>query len=329
MTQPSPPELIDKPLEVNETAPGSAAGKAIAGRTPTQLAWGRLKRDKFAMVSGVVIIFLILVAILAPVITHWIGHSPYIQYRHPEPGQAAAIDPNDIPYGPNHNFLLGGDDQGRDLLARLVYGARISLFVGIVTTVISLVIGVVVGLVAGFYGRWIDTLISRIVDIFLSFPVILFAASLVSVYTPSVKLVIIIISVFGWTVFARITRGQVLSLREKEFVEAARALGSGDLRIMFIDILPNLFAPLIVYFSLTIPTNIVYEATLSFLGLGVKPPTASWGQTLEAASSLYTVRPTFLIFPILALLITTLSFNLLGDGVRDAFDPRAARTMAK
>lgn len=298
----------------------------IAGRSPTQLAMRRLRRDRVAMLSGVVIVLLILFAILAPLVAHLTGHSNTQSYRH---GVGAALDPSNIPVGPNHIFLLGGDDQGRDLLVRLAYGARISLEVGILATLGSLVIGVIIGIVAGFYGGWIDTLISRIVDIFLSFPIILFAAALVAVYGGSLSLIFIIIITFGWTIFARISRGQVLSLREKEFVEASRALGAGSFRIMFVDMLPNLVAPLIVYFTLTIPTNIVYEATLSFLGLGVQPPTASWGQTLSQAQTLYTVRPTFLIFPMLALFITTLAFNLFGDGVRDAFDPRAARTMAK
>jgi peptide/nickel transport system permease protein len=304
------------------------AGEQIAGRSPTRLALHRLRQDKVAMISGVVIILLILFAILAPVVAHLTGHGVDTSFRH---GKGAGLDPNNIPVGPNHTFVLGADDQGRDLLVRLAYGARISLEVGILATLGSLIIGVILGVIAGFYGGWIDTLISRVVDIFLSFPIILFAASLVAVYQPSVKMVFIIIISFGWTIFARISRGQVLSLREKEFVEASRALGAGSFRIMFIDMLPNLLAPLIVYFTLTIPTNIVYEATLSFLGLGVKPPTASWGQTLSAAQAgnLYLVRPTFLIFPMIALFVTTLSFNLFGDGVRDAFDPRAARTMAK
>jgi peptide/nickel transport system permease protein len=269
------------------------------------------------------VIILILIAIFAPVITAIIGHGPNTQYRH------TGLSLSDIPVGPNSTFLLGADDFGRDLLSRLVYGARVSLFVGLVTTAGSLVIGVIVGLVAGFFGGALDTVLSRITDIFLSFPSLLFAISLVGVFGQSINLVVYIIIAVSWPVFMRITRGQVLSLREKEFVEAARSLGSGNLRIMFIDILPNLVAPLIVYSTLQIPVNIIYESTLSFLGLGVKIPTASWGDTLSAASAFYTVKPTFLLFPILALLITTLSFNILGDGLRDAFDPRAARTMAK
>jgi len=302
---------------------GGSDAKRIEGRTPTQLALLRLRKDKAALISGVVVILLILVAIFAPVITGLIGHGPNTQYRH------TALTPSDIPVGPNAHFLLGADDFGRDLLSRLVYGARVSLFVGLVTTAGSLLIGVIVGLVAGYFGGPLDTVLSRITDIFLSFPSLLFAISLVGVFGQSINLVVYIIIAVSWPVFMRITRGQVLSLREKEFVEAARSLGSGNLRIMFIDILPNLVAPLIVYSTLQIPVNIIYESTLSFLGLGVKIPTASWGDTLSAASAFYTVKPTFLLFPILALLITTLSFNILGDGLRDAFDPRSARTMAK
>lgn len=327
MVQQTIPDVVtDASGQTPPELQGPVPAKKIEGRTPTQLALSRLLRDRVAVFSLFVIIVLILIAVFAPLIVKLIGHGPYTTYPAPNLG---ALDASGIPYGPNQHFLLGGDLAGRDLLSRLVYGARISLFVGIVTTLISLIIGVIFGLVAGFFGGKIDTAVSRIIDIFLSFPVLLFAVSLVGVFGPSVLNVVIIISIFGWTTFARITRGQVLSLREKEFVEAARSLGSGNLRIMFIDILPNLVAPLIVYSTLTIPTNIVYEATLSFLGLGVKPPTASWGDTLNDASQYYQARATFLLFPILALLITTLAFNLFGDGVRDAFDPRAARTMAK
>lgn len=308
--------------------PGAgAAGTEIAGRSPTRLALSRLRRDRVAMISGIVIVLLIAFAICAPLVAHLTGHGFNESFRH---GKGAGLSPENIPVGPNHTFVLGGDDQGRDLLVRLAYGARVSLEVGVLATLGSLVIGVIVGVVAGFYGGWVDTLISRLVDIFLSFPIILFAAALVAVYGGSLRLIFIIIIMFGWTIFARISRGQVLSLREKEFVEASRSLGAGSLRIMFIDMLPNIVAPLIVYFTLTIPTNIVYEATLSFLGLGVQPPTASWGQTLSAAQNgnLYLVRPTFLIFPMIMLFVTTLAFNLFGDGVRDAFDPSNRRVRA-
>lgn len=330
MTQSTVPDLLDDSGGYVDLGggPGQPA-RRIEGRTPTQLALARLRKDKAAVIAAVVVLILILVAICAPLITKLTGHGPNEFFRNADNGGAAALDPNGIPYGPTSHFLLGGDDQGRDLLARLVYGARVSLTVGLVSTAGCLLIGVVVGLVAGFFGGVIDTVLSRITDIFLSFPSLLFAISLVGVFGQSINLVIYIIIAFSWPTFARITRGQVLSLREKEFVEAARSLGAGNVRIMFIDILPNLMAPLIVYSTLQIPVNIIYESTLSFLGLGVKIPTASWGDTLSAASNFYQVRPTFMIFPILALLITTLSFNLLGDGLRDAFDPRAARTMAK
>ncbi|HEX7355879.1 MAG TPA: ABC transporter permease [Mycobacteriales bacterium] len=316
------------PLPDTHDMGGAPLVGEIAGRSPTRLALSRLRHDRVAMISGVVIVLLVLLAICAPLVAHLTGHGDTESFRH---GSGAALSPENIPVGPNHNFLLGGDDQGRDLLVRLAYGARVSLAVGVLGTLASLVIGTVVGIIAGFYGGWVDTFISRIVDIFLSYPIILFAEALAAVFQPSLTLVFVVVIIFGWTVFARIARGQVLSVREREFVEASRALGARGFRIMFIDMLPNLVAPLIVYYTLTIPVNIVFEATLSFLGIGVKPPTASWGQTLSAAQvgGLYLVRPTFLIFPMILLFITTLSFNLFGDGVRDAFDPRAARTMAK
>ena len=301
-----------------------STAKAIQGRTPLQLAWARLKKDRVSMLSLGTIIFLFLVAIFATVLTnHLVGHPPNTQYRD------TGLRPDGLPYGPKSGFWLGTDSLGRDVLSRIIHGTRVSLLVGVVATAIAVVIGVVVGTTSGYIGGATDTFLSRTMDVFLSFPFLLFAISLVSVYQPSLKISVFVISFFTWASVGRIVRGQVLSIREKEYIEAARSLGASDLRIMAVDVLPNLIAPVIVYSTLLIPTAIVFEATLSFLGLGVLPPTPTWGNMINDSLSYYEQVPTFLLFPSLALFITTLAFNLLGDGLRDALDPRAARVLAR
>jgi peptide/nickel transport system permease protein len=211
---------------------------------------------------------------------------------------------------------------------RIAYGARISLLVGVLATVIATIFGVVVGLVAGYFGGWIDSFLARIMDIVLSFPYVLFAVALVSVLGPSVPLTVVVIAFFSWAAIGRIVRGQALSQKEKEYVEAAHSMGAGNLRIMFVDILPNLVAPVIVLSTLLIPVAIVFESSLSYLGLGVQPPTPSWGNMLSDAQAAGYESWWFWMFPMLALLITTLAFNLLGDAVRDALDPRTERIFA-
>jgi len=234
-----------------------------------------------------------------------------------------------LPKGPNldRKFYLGADQFGRDVLVRIAYGARVSLVVGIVATGFALLVGVTVGLITGFYGGVVDTVLSRFMDVLLSIPLLLLALALVAVFRPSLQVIIAVIVFVSWTYIARIIRGQVLSLREKEFVEAQRSLGAGNLRIIFRDILPNLVAPILIYATLIIPANILFEAYLSFLGLGVPPPTATWGQMLADATDFYRVAWWLLLFPGLALLGTTLSFNLAGDGLRDALDPRGQQVV--
>ncbi|MGW6200912.1 ABC transporter permease [Kribbella sp. NPDC055110] len=294
--------------------------KAIEGRSPFSLALRRLRKDKVAMISLVVIVLIVLMAILAPVFAAVTGHPPNEQYRD------IGLTPDGLPRGPNGTFWLGTDDLGRDILVRIAYGARISLLVGVIATAITVVIGVVLGLAAGFLGGITDTILARLIDVVLSVPFLLVAIALVSVTGPSLTVTVLVIGCFSWASVARIVRGQVLSLREREFVEAARSLGAGDRRIMFVDVLPNVIAPVIVYTTLLIPVVIVTQATLSFLGLGLPPPTADWGGMISESQNYYTTAWWFILFPGLALLITTLAFNLFGDGVRDAFDPRADRT---
>jgi peptide/nickel transport system permease protein len=318
----------DEVAESKSGADGPDAGgppqqKAIEGRTPLQLAWARLKKDKVSLACIGVILLLIVIAILAGPLSSLIGHPPNQQYRD------EGLQPNGLPVAPGGFFLLGGDELGRDVLVRIIYGARVSLLVGVVATALAVIIGVVIGTMAGYFGGKVDTFLSRTMDVFLSFPFLLFAISLVSVFDPSVKISIFVIAFFVWANVGRIVRGQVLSIREKEYVEAARSLGAGDLRIMAVDVLPNLVAPIIVYSTLLIPTSIVFEATLSFLGLGVPIPTPTWGNMIAGSQATYLQAPWYLFFPSLALFITTLAFNLLGDGLRDALDPRAARVLAR
>lgn len=296
--------------------------KVVAGRSPLSLAFARLRRDRAAMISLGVIVLIIIIAIIAPVFSKITGHGPNDQYY-------------DIPlartiYGqpaaPSHEFWLGTDNSGRDVLVRIAYGARTSLIIGIGSALLTIIVGIVVGLVAGYFGGIIDTVFARIIDVVLSIPYLLLAIALVAVLGQiNIPLLIIVIASFGWASVARIIRGQVISLREREFVEAARSLGASNMRIMFVDLLPNVIAPAIVFTTLLIPVSVVSEAALSFLGVGIQPPTADWGEMISDSQGYYQTAWWFLVFPSLALLITTLAFNILGDGVRDAFDPRTDR----
>ena len=307
-------------------------GGTIEGRSPRQLFWRRFKRDKAAIGSLIFIVVLALVAIFAGVISeHLVGHGPNELF------QTEALDEFGLPSGPSSEFWFGVDQSGRDIFVRIMYGARVSLKVALIATAIAVFIGVVLGIVSGYIRGFTDTVISRSIDIILAMPLLLFAIGIVAacgssregclggLVQPGEQLVIAIIALFSWPYIARIIRGNVLSLREKEFVEAARSLGASNLRIMSREVLPNLVAPIIVYTTLLIPSNILFEAALSFLGLGVPASTPSWGQMLADASGLFEEAWWFMLFPGLFLVATTLAFNLLGDGLRDALDPRTDR----
>jgi peptide/nickel transport system permease protein len=300
---------------------GTAADGAvpIEGRSQWQLTWRRLRKDKMAIASAIVILIMIVLAIAAPLFASITGHGP--DQTFPTTG----ISANGIPTGPGHEFWLGADEQGRDLFIRILYGARVSLFVGIVTTLIATVAGVTVGMIAGYFGGWIDTILARFIDAVLAFPYVVLGLALAVVLGPSLPVVIGVISFFSWAGISRIVRGQTLSIKEKEYIEAARSIGASPWRVMTFDIMPNLLAPVLVLATLSVPAAIIFEATLSYLGLGVQPPTPSWGNLLADAQNYYTVAWWYLVFPAAALLITTLAFNLLGDGIRDAMDPRTER----
>jgi ABC-type dipeptide/oligopeptide/nickel transport system permease subunit len=317
-------ELDQLEFMTEDRAPAAGEPPHIEGRSPFRLAMERFRRDKVAMASVGFILVLALFALAAPLIAKAVGHPPNDQSHLYE-----MTTEGGLPKGPNleRKFLFGADQYGRDLLIRVAYGARISLVVGIVATGLALLVGVTIGLLAGFYGGLIDTVLSRAMDVLLSIPLLLLALALVAVFRPSLQVIIVVIVFVSWTYIARIIRGQVLSLREKEFVEAQRSLGAGNLRIIFRDILPNLLAPILIYATLIIPANILFEAYLSFLGLGVPPPTATWGQMLSDATDYYRVAWWMLLFPGVALLGTTLAFNLAGDGLRDALDPRGQQVI--
>lgn len=306
-------------LERLGSSPVAPGPDRIEGRSSWQLAWARLKRDPVAIACAVVIALTALVAILAPVIADLVGHAPNDQYLE------TGLTPEGLPRGPSSQFPLGTDDLGRDVLVRIAYGARISLLAGVVAASVAVCIGVVVGLAAGYFGGAIDSFLARFMDVVLSLPFLLFAIALVSIVGPSLGVAIGIIAFFSWAAVGRVVRGQTLSIKEKDYVDAARSLGASDVRIMAVDIFPNLLAPVLVYLTLLIPAAIVFEATLSFLGLGVVPPTPSWGNMLAESLNYYRVAWWFVLLPGFALLLTTLSFNLLGDSIRDAFDPRGER----
>jgi peptide/nickel transport system permease protein len=307
-----------------------SAGIEIAARSPWQLFWRRLKDDKVALAALAFIILLILLAIFAPLVIKLVGARP------PNEQSTKYLDSFGTPTGPSSHNIFGVDQLGRDLFSRVLYGARVSLEVAIIATALSMLIGTVVGLLAGFYRGWVDTALSRLIDVLLAFPILLLALGIAAACSlgngclggfikPGLGVVIFVIAFVNWTYIGRIIRGQVLSLREKEFVEAARALGASNTRIMFREILPNLVAPMIVYATLVIPQNILLEAALSYLGVGVQPPNASWGQMLADATSIFDTAWWYMVFPGAALLLTVLAFNLLGDGLQDALNPRARR----
>jgi peptide/nickel transport system permease protein len=304
-------------------------GAEIAARSPLQLFWRRFRQDRLALASLAFIAFIVVVALAAPLIVELLG-LPGPNTQNPN-----LTDSFGSPLGPSGAHPFGVDELGRDIASRVMYGTRVSLEVGIFGTAIATSIGVFFGVLAGFYRGWVDTLLSRLVDVLLSIPILLLGLGigaacavrgcLSGAIQPGIGVIIFLIALANWTYVYRIIRGLVLSLREREFVDASRALGASNRRIMFREILPNLMAPIIVYSSLLIPQNILLEAALSFLGVGIRPPTASWGQMIADATPIFNTAWWYMVFPGVALLLTVLAFNLLGDGLQDALNPRTAR----
>src|SRR6266540_1521494 len=322
--------------------------EAIRARGYWELVWIRFRRDRVAIASGIFIILLVLAAFVgAPIAKHFLGHGPNDIFV-----GSKAVSSGLIPSGPwtwidytgfdgkhHHDLLVLGaaNTLGQDEFLRLLYGAQVSLEVALMTTFGVMSIGVVLGAIAGYFRGMMDTVISRVTEITMAFPALLFIVALAAtvgprlnhitfgVFAEGVVTLVLILTVFGWFYPCRIMRAQVLSLREKEYIEAARMIGASDLRVIRSHVLPHLVAPIIVYSTLIVATYILAEAGLSFLGLGIDPTTnASWGNLLSSAPAFYTTQPWLMLWPGLAVLLATLAFNLLGDGLRDSFDPRAA-----
>jgi peptide/nickel transport system permease protein len=328
------PLAVSAGVEIRPGGEGAALeflelGGDIAARSPLQLFWRRLRRDRVAMASLGFIVLLIVVAIAAPLVVSILG------LPGPDVQNLNLTDSFGSPLGPSWSHPFGVDQLGEDVASRVIYGARVSLEVGIIGTGIATVIGVVIGMLAGFYRGWVDMVLSRFMDVVLSIPLLLLGLGLGAacgvrgcvggVIQPGLTTIIFIIAIAAWPYVGRIVRGLVLSMREREFVEASRALGASDMRIMFREILPNLTAPIIVYASLLIPINILLEASLSFLGVGIRPPTPSWGAMIAQAAPIFNTAWWFMVFPGVALVLTVLAFNLLGDGLQDALNPRNTR----
>jgi peptide/nickel transport system permease protein len=325
--------ISDLPLEEAEADLGAVelVSGEIAARSPWELFLRRFREDKFALAGIGFLIIVILVAIFAPLVCSLVGApGPYH-------ADESALDIFGQPTGPSSAHLFGVDQIGRDVFSRVVYGARVSLVVAFVSTVLTTIIGVTLGLFAGYYRGWVDTLVSRVVDAWLAIPYLLLAIGLASACSfgngcigglikPGIPVVIAVITFTSWTYPARIIRGQVLSLREKEFVDASRSLGASNFRIIGRELLPNLTAPIVVFATTFLPQAILYEAALSFLGVGVQPPTPSWGQMIADASPNISTQWWYMLFPGLALLFTVLAFNFVGDAMTDALNPRARRT---
>lgn len=311
-------------------------GEEVEGKTPWQLFWGRLKQDKVALGGAVFIVLLILIAFFGgPIAEKVSGHERNEIFNDAFSFYGPLKIPG--PVGPSSEFFLGADTAGRDLFVRLMYGARASLQVAILATGISVGIGIVLGIIAGYFGGKIDTLISRAIDIILSLPYLVIALGITAACSvskegclggliqPGLPLVTFVIVFFTWPYIARIVRGNTLSIKEKEFIEASRSLGASNTRIMFREVLPNLVAPILVYTTLIIPSNIIFEASLSYLGMGLPQSVPSWGRMLSDAQKVFETAWWMMLFPGLFLVFTTLAFNLLGDGLRDALDPRTGR----
>ncbi|WLR51269.1 ABC transporter permease [Bacillus tianshenii] len=288
----------EQPIEIAEE------DKVIS---PWREAWNSFRKNKLALVGSFIVLFFIVIAVAAPILAPAGVNDQVLGDRLQAPSSA---------------HWLGTDDFGRDILSRIMYGARISLWVGFFAVLGSIVVGCALGIIAGYYGKWVDTLISRVFDIMLAFPSILLAIAIVSVLGPSLRNALIAIAVINVPNFGRLIRSKVLSVKQEEYIMSAKAIGMSDSRILFNHILPNSMAPIIVQGTLAIATAIIECAALGFLGLGAQPPAAEWGKMLADSKQYLTDAPWTMVFPGLAIMLTVLGFNLMGDGLRDALDPR-------
>lgn len=330
-------------IEVEPEQPERVKGATIVGRSPGQIAWIRLRRDRVGMINGFIVAGFILVALAAPLIELIYGQSPYTF-------NSRLLDRGGLPLGyfGGITFTPGIDGSihplgieprtGRDIFILLVYGARTSLIIAFSASTIAVVLGILFGTLAAYLGGWVDAVLSWFTDYMLAFPFLLFSIAIIPVVNlhledasgfvdpwKRVLTIIVIFSLFSWMGTARLVRGQVLSLREREYVEAARAAGAGGRHIMFRQILPNLWAPILVVYSLSVPATVTAEAALSFLGIGVVEPTPDWGRMVNSSIQWIRVDPMYTFIPGIAIFVLVLTFNLFGDSLRDALDPKSVR----
>ncbi|WP_080848301.1 nickel transporter permease [Cytobacillus gottheilii] len=299
MSHPQLQESTSIPLKTNNKS-----------TSPWASFYKKLAKNKAALAGAIVVLIFAILAVLAPLI------SPY---------DPTAMDMSKRLAPPSADHWFGNDDKGRDILSRILYGSRISLTVGILSTMLGAVVGVILGIVSGYYGKWVDSLIMRICDVLLAFPGILLALAIVSILGPSTTNVIIAVAFFAVPTFARIVRGSTLSVKKLEYVDAIRAMGASDFRIIFKHILPNITSPIIVQSTLYIASAIITASALSFLGLGTQPPTPEWGTMLAQGRSFMAQAPHISLFPGLIILVVVVGFNLFGDGLRDALDPKTKK----
>lgn len=312
-------------LSTPETAPPVAP--AATGRSPSRLIWDRIRRDRAAVFGMVIIVLFVVVAVSAPLLTMINGWSPY-DFDPSAIDKKLAGVPKGVLGGISAEHWLGVEPvSGRDIFSRIVYGAQISLLISVLAVIVSVLVGTVLGLLAGYFGGWVDAVISRVMDLLMSFPSLIFMIALISVMPDGnrIMLLVAIMGGFGWPYIGRIVRGQAITVKHREYVDAARVGGAMGPSILFREMLPNITAPILVYATLAIPTNIGTEAALSFLGVGVRPPTASWGQMIQESMVWYEVDPMYFIIPGICLFLTVLAFTLFGDALRDAIDPKGGR----
>jgi len=313
-----------QPAQIDTTPQSQPTGQPLlikAGASSAEygylaLIWRRLRRDRAPMIGAVLGLIIILTALFAPLLA---PHDPTAQYRDGLTPDGQPI-PSTLLQG-STRFPLGTDANGRDLLSRIIYGSRVSLLVGVLANTLAVTLGVLIGSVAGFFGGVIESVLMRFTEVMMAFPTLLLAMTLVAILKPSLWIIIVVIGVVYWTWIARVVYGQVVALREREFIAASRALGAGRLMILFRHIIPQLVPTIIVWGTLGIATNVMLEASLSYLGIGVQPPTPSWGGMIQQGQSFYRTAPWLVVYPGLAIMLTVFAFNLLGDGLRDALDP--------
>jgi peptide/nickel transport system permease protein len=309
------PVDLRQPNAATQNTP--AAAPAAEQPSYLGLAWRRLRRDRRALIGAMLAAGIALVALFAPALA---PHDPAEQFRDGLTAQGQPV-PSTLVTGQGTRFLLGTDANGRDLLSRILYGAQVSLLVGVLANALAVSLGTAIGSAAAFFGGRLEAMLMRFTEIMMAFPTLLLAMALVAILKPSVWIIIVVIGAVYWTWIARVVYGQVLVLREREFVVAARALGGGRLYTLARHILPQLVPTIIVWGTLGIATNVMLEASLSYLGIGVQPPTPSWGGMIQQGQSYYRSAPWLVLFPGLAIMATVFAFNLLGDGLRDALDP--------